>query len=1190
VTLTATSVFDKTKSSSLTLTIPAAPAIVTTSLPTATAGLAYSATLVGSGGIAPYTWNLTSGTLPTGFTFNQSTGVLSAAASSTTAMPATALTFQMVDSGSPTALTATAVLSLTGTRTGSVSVAASATTVDGGDTVKLSASVANDSSNAGVTWSAPVLGSLSSATSSTPTYTAPKATSSAQSVTLTATSVADKSQSNSVTLTIPAAPAITTYSLIPATAGLAYSAPLTGSGGIPPYTWKLISGAMPTGVSLNPSTGVLSAAAGTTAATPDTPLTFQMTDSGSPTALTATAVLDLTIYPPISVTVSASSTTVDGGDTVTLFAGVGNDGSGAGVAWSAPAIGSLSSTTSSSPTYTAPAATTTAQSVTLTATSVADKTKSGSVTLTIPAAPTITTTSLPAAWVGAAYSATLTGSGGIAPYVWKLTSGTLPAGISFNPTTGVLSAIAGATTATPATPLTFQMTDSGLPTGLTATVNLSLTITSVQVSGVVLFGNGSTACNSAIPQPAVSVSINTSPVKTVTTDSEGNFGFGSIPNGTYTITPSLPGTNAIFTPATQTVIVNSNYVQTSFKADVGYSISGTVSYTGTAAGPIYLVARSNCGGFDKGTSISAPGPFTINGVERGNYSIYAWKDALNNGEPNASDPTGSAVAGALSSANLSKVSVALTDPAQVTSSSSNMSLAAVPIDKGVVLSAGSISGAFDSKSIFEQIGVSAEMATTYTVQWSASSTFATVAGSQTFPATGYQGAVIWVLNGLTNGQTYYFRYQGVAGSVTSQWSAIVGPVTIGQPAGAFTVSGNVTFVNAATGPLYIGLTNLTTNATYYTAIANPVSPQSYSIQLPADGTYAFLAFIDQNNDNVEDDGDMQHLAVIPNLVVTGSSATQDLTLVDGGNSYLRWGTLNMQSVGASSGSTQQFAIQFDAWDESKHLVAAEILSGPNVITPQDLPRSQESGYSFDSTINLYGNAPKVGDSYNLLLTYSDGTQETVTEKVTGVVGNFGANTYPVGVGTDLTPTITWTYPPNTSSFSDFFYFDSIVVPSNSGGKYLFWSYFLPGAIDSITWGVDPTGGSNAPSSGLVNGEQDMWVIWTGDSNGNGSEMFVSYYPGYTGVSIPPTTPSTLGSATVGKSYTGTIAASGGTAPYAFTVTGLSDGLTYASSGDTLTISGTPTAAGTVTFQVTVQDSSIQVGSWGPVTYTINAAN
>jgi len=54
-------------------TITVAPA----TLPDATIGLAYSQTLTASGGTAPYTYEVTSGTIPTGMTFDSSTGVLS---------------------------------------------------------------------------------------------------------------------------------------------------------------------------------------------------------------------------------------------------------------------------------------------------------------------------------------------------------------------------------------------------------------------------------------------------------------------------------------------------------------------------------------------------------------------------------------------------------------------------------------------------------------------------------------------------------------------------------------------------------------------------------------------------------------------------------------------------------------------------------------------------------------------------------------------------------------------------------------------------------------------------------------------------------------------------------------------------------------------------------------------------------
>jgi parallel beta-helix repeat protein len=52
-------------------------AITTTSpLATGTSGVAYSQTLAGSGGMLPYTWSISSGSLPTGLTLTESTGVI----------------------------------------------------------------------------------------------------------------------------------------------------------------------------------------------------------------------------------------------------------------------------------------------------------------------------------------------------------------------------------------------------------------------------------------------------------------------------------------------------------------------------------------------------------------------------------------------------------------------------------------------------------------------------------------------------------------------------------------------------------------------------------------------------------------------------------------------------------------------------------------------------------------------------------------------------------------------------------------------------------------------------------------------------------------------------------------------------------------------------------------------------------
>ena len=68
---------------------------------------------------------------------------------------------------------------------------------------------------------------------------------------------------------------------------------------------------------------------------------------------------------PTSIAVTASVTTVDGTDTVALTATVANDSGTDGVTWSVTGGGALSKETTSSATYTAPAATNAAHKVTV---------------------------------------------------------------------------------------------------------------------------------------------------------------------------------------------------------------------------------------------------------------------------------------------------------------------------------------------------------------------------------------------------------------------------------------------------------------------------------------------------------------------------------------------------------------------------------------------------------------------------------------------------------------------------------------------------------------------------------------------------------------------------------------------------------------------------------------------------------
>jgi hypothetical protein len=86
------------QNASATLTVQAVPplSITSTSLPGGQVGAAYSTTLAATGGIAPYSWSITSGALPAGLSLNASSGAISG--TPTAATSGMSLTFQVTDS------------------------------------------------------------------------------------------------------------------------------------------------------------------------------------------------------------------------------------------------------------------------------------------------------------------------------------------------------------------------------------------------------------------------------------------------------------------------------------------------------------------------------------------------------------------------------------------------------------------------------------------------------------------------------------------------------------------------------------------------------------------------------------------------------------------------------------------------------------------------------------------------------------------------------------------------------------------------------------------------------------------------------------------------------------------------------------------------------------------------------------
>ena len=110
-------------------------------------------------------------------------------------------------------------------------------------------------------------------------------------VTVTDTSPTPLTATQAFSIIVVSVLTITTTSLPPGQVGVPYSQALAATGGTGPYTWSVTFGRLPNGLSLNPSTGVIS---GTPTSSYGGFMTFLVTDSGSP-AQTATAILTMTV-------------------------------------------------------------------------------------------------------------------------------------------------------------------------------------------------------------------------------------------------------------------------------------------------------------------------------------------------------------------------------------------------------------------------------------------------------------------------------------------------------------------------------------------------------------------------------------------------------------------------------------------------------------------------------------------------------------------------------------------------------------------------------------------------------------------------------------------------------------------------------------------------------------------------------
>jgi hypothetical protein len=216
------------------------------------------------------------------------------------------------------------------------------------------------------------------------------------------------------------------YQLPNGSVGVPYSGAISASGGTSPYTFSLVDGTLPGGLTLNRASGSITGSP-TIAATKF--FWVRVTDArGVAVSIQAHIAVAAGSSSNISVAIAPTATGVASGKSLQFSATVQGT-SNTAVIWSTSA-GSVSNTGI----FTAPTVTTNTN-VTVVATSAADSSRKASANVVVsPTAPTlsVTSSSLSSAQLGTAYSSALSAAGGTAPYRWSLASGALPMGFTLS--------------------------------------------------------------------------------------------------------------------------------------------------------------------------------------------------------------------------------------------------------------------------------------------------------------------------------------------------------------------------------------------------------------------------------------------------------------------------------------------------------------------------------------------------------------------------------------------------------------------------------------------------------------------------------------------------------------------------------------------------------------------------------------
>ena len=237
----------------------------------------------------------------------------------------------------------------------------------------------------------------------------------------------------------------------------AYNQTLTATGGVSPFTWSVSAGTLPSGLSFDAENQVIS---GTPTVAGTYNFTIQVQDSGTPQQ-TYTIEYTIRIFDPLTITTPSLQNAIAGtAYSQTLTA----TGGGAPYAWSVSS-GTLPSGLSLNTATGAISGTPTTSGIYDFKLQVKDsgtpqKTATKTFSINIYGLLATNPTTISQGIVGTPFSQTFTASGGASPYVWSVSDGNLPPGLTFEAET---RSITGIPTTSGSFNFTIWVQDSGTP-------------------------------------------------------------------------------------------------------------------------------------------------------------------------------------------------------------------------------------------------------------------------------------------------------------------------------------------------------------------------------------------------------------------------------------------------------------------------------------------------------------------------------------------------------------------------------------------------------------------------------------------------------------------------------------------------------------------------------------------------------